>query len=157
MKILYGLLPTVQFGVQVVSVEFIKQMMVVRLGNEPYLFLMKLELQKLPLILKILTFFMHLLTNVAGMNHLILEVDQNLHSTNLKMVEKHGEKLFKAFLKEIWEELESLLLLLMHLIFMLLLKVDMEKQGFIAQQTKEKIGQNKVTIIQAEIITKKFL
>ena len=100
---------------------------------------------------------MLLLTNVAGMNLLILEVDQNLHSTNLKMVEKHGEKLFKGFQKEIWEELESLLLLLMHLIFMLLLKVDMEKQGFIVQQIKEKIGQNKVTIIQVEIITKKFL
>ena len=100
---------------------------------------------------------MHLLTNVAGMNLLILEVDQNLQSTNLKMVEKHGEKLFKAFLKEIWEELESLLLLLMHLIFMLLLKVVMEKQGFIALQIKERLGQNKVILIQVEIITKKFL
>ena len=147
----------VQFGVQVVSVEFIKQLMAERLGNEPCLFLMKLELQKLPLTLKILTFFMHLLINVAGVNLLILEVDQNLHSTNLKMVEKHGEKLFKAFLKEIWEELELLLLRLMHHIFMLLLKVDMEKQGFIVQQTKERIGQNKVILIQVEIITKKFL
>ena len=100
---------------------------------------------------------MHLLINVEGVNLLISEVVQNLHSTNLKMVEKHGEKLFKVFLKVIWEELELLLLLQMLIMFMQSLKVVMEKQVFIALQIKVKIGQNKVVLIQVEIIIKKFL
>ena len=98
---------------------------------------------------------MRQLINVEDMSGRILVVVQNRWCTSQRTVESPGVQSMLDCRKEIWDALDWLFHQLIQTMYMRLLRLDTGKRVFIAQQTKVKIGANKVISIQVVIITKK--